>query len=38
MEIYIPLPKGKNEKVVGLMRNELRGQIMKELVWLRAKT
>ena len=38
MEVYIPLPKGKNEKGVGLMKNELRGKIMKELVWFRAKT
>ena len=31
------LPKGKNE-IIGLMKNELGGQIMKEFVWLRAKT
>ena len=28
-EIHRPLPKGKNKKVIGLMENELRGQIMK---------
>ena len=28
-EIDWPLPKGKNEKVIGLMKNELGGQIMK---------
>ena len=32
------LPKGKNEIIIGLMKNELGGQIMKEFVWLRAKT
>ena len=27
-----PLPKGKNEKVNGLIRDELGGQFMKEFV------
>ena len=29
LELDRPLPKGKNKKVVGLMKNELGGQIMK---------
>ena len=32
------LPKGKNKKVIRLMKDELGGQIMKELFRLRAKT
>ena len=29
-EIERPLPKGKNKKVVGLIKHQLRGKIMKE--------
>ena len=30
-ELHKPLPKGKNKKVIQLMKDELVGQIMKEL-------
>ena len=36
-EIDRPLPMRKNKKVIALMNDELKGQIMKELVGLRAK-
>ena len=38
VDIGRPSPKGKNKKVIGLMKNELGGQIMKKIVGSSAET
>ena len=37
-EINRPLPKAKNKNVIGIIKEELVGQVMKEFVAIRAKT
>ena len=36
-ELDRPLPKGKDKKVIGLMKGELGGKVMKKFVRVRAK-
>ena len=36
-ELERPLTRGKNKKVIGLMKDELRGKIMKEVARFKAK-
>ena len=36
-ELEKPLPKGKNKNVIGLMKDELRREMMTKFVGLRAK-
>ena len=37
-EVDRPLPRGKNKKLIGLMKDELGGRVIMEFVALRPKT
>ena len=37
-KLYRPLPKGKNQEIIGLMKDELGRKIMKEFVRVKGKT
>ena len=37
-ELNRPLPKGKNKKIIGVLKDELSGKIMNKFVWLKTKT
>ena len=36
-ELDRPLPKAKNKKVIGLMKDELGGKIIKKICWIKSK-
>ena len=36
-ELHWPLPKGKNRKVTGLMKDELGGKNLERICWIKTK-